>query len=345
VNRTPEKPVDAAARIPPAPRARLLRQAAGYLFAAACLVWVFHDVELGVLLQSMRSLKVSWVLVAVLFDVASYACQGWRWALLLRPLGRITTLRSTQAIYVGLFLNEILPLRIGELARIFVVSRWMKEPVSRIVPSIAVERLFDGIWLAVGMGLTAIFIPLPRDLLDAADVLGIVILLATALFVFVVFRPRKNVEPPDRAPEGWAAKFFKSVVAGISDIGMSRAFWSALSVSFVFLFLQAVAFWMVMRAAGLPLSFWHGFVVLLIVHLGTAIPNAPANVGSYQFFVVVGLLLFGVEKQVAAGFSVVVFVILTIPLWAIGWVALRRAGLRVANLREEARSWKREADL
>jgi hypothetical protein len=36
------------------------------------------------------------------------------------------------------------------------------------------------------------------------------------------------------------------------------------------------------------------------------IPNAPANVGSYQFFSVLGLTLFGVDKTVAAGFSIAV---------------------------------------
>jgi hypothetical protein len=49
---------------------------------------------------------------------------------------------------------------------------------------------------------------------------------------------------------------------------------------------------LVMVSYGLRLSFWIGMAVYLIVQLGTLIPNAPANVGAYQFFCVVGLRLF-----------------------------------------------------
>jgi hypothetical protein len=45
----------------------------------------------------------------------------------------------------------------------------------------------------------------------------------------------------------------------------------------------------------------------LFVRLGTAIPNPPANIGTFQFFCVLALSFFGVEKTVAAGFSIVYF--------------------------------------
>ncbi|MBI1925922.1 flippase-like domain-containing protein [Candidatus Poribacteria bacterium] len=116
---------------------------------------------------------------------------------------------------------------------------------------------------------------------------------------------------------------------------MSRFFYIAFIVSLFLLVLQAVAFWLVMWAYGLRLSFWIGAVVFLIVYLGTALPNAPSNVGTYQFFCVVGLTLFGVEKTLATGFSVVVFILLTFPLWPIGFFALSRSGMTLRTLQNE----------
>ena len=58
------------------------------------------------------------------FDILSYVCQGMRWSLLLHPIGRISTFQATEAIYAGLFVNEILPMRLGEVLRIYLVSRW-----------------------------------------------------------------------------------------------------------------------------------------------------------------------------------------------------------------------------
>jgi uncharacterized membrane protein YbhN (UPF0104 family) len=96
-----------------------------------------------------------------------------------------------------------------------------------------------------------------------------------------------------------------------------------------------MSFWLVMRAYGLDLPFPAGVAVILIVHLGTAVPNAPANIGTYQFFTVTGLTLFGVDKSSAAGFSLAVFAILTLPLWALGSWALGRSGLTLLAVRTE----------
>ena len=98
---------------------------------------------------------------------------------------------------------------------------------------------------------------------------------------------------------------------------------------------QALAFWLVMRGCGLRFSFWIGAAVYLIVHLGTAVPNAPANVGSYQFFTVVGLALFGVDKATATAFSLVVFALLTLPLLLLGFVAISASGTSFGKLRQE----------
>jgi uncharacterized membrane protein YbhN (UPF0104 family) len=125
------------------------------------------------------------------------------------------------------------------------------------------------------------------------------------------------------------------LATGLRCIGRSRYLYLSFLVSSLVLAFQIAAFWLVMRAYGLRLSIWHGAAVLLIVHLGTAIPSAPSNVGTYQFFVVVGLALFGVEKTLATGFSVVVFVILTAPLWALGLVAIGRVGLSWRKLRAQ----------
>lgn len=318
---------------------QFLKPAFGYLFAGACLIWVFHDVQMGQMLAHVASVKWDWIALAVVFDVLSYICQGWRWQLLLQPLGRISVRETTEAIYVGLFTNEVTPLRFGEIVRGYFVSRKLSSPLISVIPSMAVERLFDGLWVAAAFGLTAIFVPLPRDLLDAGDMVGITVLVGTAVFAYAVFRTRNAGSTEEKPARGGVAKmvfgFASSMTEGLRRIGFSRVFFVSFGVSFFVLFFQAVAFWLVMWGYGLQRSFWVGAAVLLIVHLGTAIPNAPANVGTYQFFTVVGLSLFGVEKTYATGFSVVVFVILTLPLWAIGLWALTRSGLTLGDIRKE----------
>jgi len=317
------------------------RQVFGYVIAATCLVWVFHDVHGDQLLAQARNIRWEWAALAVALDVLSYVCQGVRWRFLLEPAGGISLVRATQAIYAGLFTNEIVPLRAGEFVRAYLVSRWRSIAFVDVFPSIAVERFFDGIWLAVGIGLTAIFVRLPENLVRAADVLGVAVLLAAALLVALVIRKKRTSSSPPPAPERfWRplrffAKLLDRLARGIGEIGTSRYFYYSLFSSPLIFVCQILAFWCTMVACGLGLPLWTGAAVFMILYLGTAVPNAPSNIGTYQFFTVLGLSLFGVEKTTAAGFSVAVFVILTVPLWIMGIAAIAGTGMRLRDIRNE----------
>ncbi len=196
-------------------------------------------------------------------------------------------------------------------------------------------------WLALAAGLTVLIVPLPRRLVQAEEILALIVFAGAALFVYLVFRKEqelasgKSTSAGGTGPLRWLSTTLGKLAAGLRDIGRSRRLYGSFGASALLLLFQILAFWLVMRACGLRLSFWRGVAVLLILHLGTAIPGAPSNVGTYQFFVVAGLTLFGVDKTAAASFSVVVFLILTIPLWAIGALAFGRAGLSLRHIRSK----------
>jgi hypothetical protein len=319
--------------------AKVLRRGSAYLIALAGLVWVFHDVQWSKLAGSVGRLDWWWVGLAVLLDVVSYAGQGVRWSLLLRPLGGLSVLRATQAVYAGLFVNEVVPFHLGEIARAYPVSRWLAAPLVAVVPSMALERLFDGIWLAAGIGLTAIFVPLPRDLLEAGDAFGLAVLALTAVLLYLLARRAR--ERHDRAPgDGrgkrlthWIVENLWKLEDGLRSIGLSRLAVSAFMVSFLMIVLQALSFWVILKAYGLDLSFWVSGAVFLIVRFGTVLPGAPGNLGLYQLFSVLGLTLFGVDKTAAAGFSIVAWVLLSFPLWVLGAVALGRTGMTLETIK------------
>lgn len=312
------------------------RAALGYALALACLVWVFHDFDFGDLVRRAAAMNPWWAAAAIICDVLSYVCQGARWRLLLRPLGRVSVLRVTQAIYAGLFVNEVLPMKLGELVRAFLVSRWMSARLGSVAATMLVERLCDGVWLAACVVMAALFVPLPHGLVEAGDVFGVSILVTLCLLALLAVVGRRvspdgGARPASLTLKGQlshaAAALFRRLSLELRVIAQSRgAFW-AFALSLALLLLQGLSFWMVMRAYGLRLPLTAGVVVFVIVHLGTALPNAPANVGTYQFFTVLGLTALGVDKTTAAGFSLVVFALLTVPLWAIGFWALGRSGL------------------
>lgn len=309
-----------------------------YALAAVALVWVFYDVEWSALTEQIQQLSWGWVAVIVAFDVLSFYVQGIRWKMLLEPVGRLSYLKTTQAIYVGLFSSEILPLRAGEIVRGVLVSRWLKRKFHDILPSMAMERLFDGIWFSSAMIITAMLVDVPPQIHVATNVLLVVSAIGVAGFIWVVKKTHFAEVPPDHKPSSLIDKLklaLFEIRQGLKQIGLGGRFFSAFGVSGLLHVVQALAFLSVLKACGIELPWLGQIAVFLVVHLGIAIPNAPANVGTFQLFSVLGLTFFGIDKSSAAAFSVVAFAILTVPVLLIGFAATLYAGLSLASLRSE----------
>ena len=302
--------------------AERLKHYPGYLLALAALLWVLHDVHPRDLAQGLVVHHPAWLVLAISADILSYVMQAIRWRLFLTPVGQLSTRRATQAIYAGLFVNEIVPLRLGEVVRAYLAARWMPARFTSVLTTLAFERFTDGVWLIVGAGVAAAFVRLPADLIRTAKILGVLLFSLMALMLILARFGRCAT----RGRLNRAARTIRSATT-------APAFWLAILSSSLVLLLQTLAFWFVIKAYALPFYFWTGAVVFLIVRLGTAIPNAPANVGTFQFFVVAGLTFFGLDKSTAAAFSVAAFVVLTVPLWLIGFFALSRTGLTLDKIR------------
>ena len=298
-----------------------LKRVVPWTLAAASLWWVSRDFSLAVLRGQWAGLN--WVLVAAAigFDILTYVIQGARWSTVLRPSGRLSPMRATQAIYIGLFANEILPFRIGEVVRTYVAARWLKVAPVTVVPSLVMERLLDGMLLTLAVILTAQVVPFTGVLAHASHLLYVVVaVVAIAVPLALWLAPAPAWLPQFLAP-------FRSLLS-------TRAGAAAFAWSSSLLGSQCISFWLAMRSCGLRYPFWAGCAMLIIVRLGTLIPAAPANVGTFQFFCTLALTLFGVQTAVAASFSVLVFLMLTLPLWALGSVALLKTGMSLGELRE-----------
>jgi hypothetical protein len=295
----------------------------GYLLSLAALIWVYWGFDWKLALTRFAASDWRWVAFSMIADVCIYLCQAWRWSLLLKAVGRAPFWRSVQSIFIGLFANEVLPLRSGELIRGYVQARWTGIPFSVVLSSEVVERLFDGILLAIGCYLTMEFVEVPRYLRDGS-------VLAVVMF-------HKHHAHAAVARSRWA-KALWHVVEGLHAIGNSRWFLASAGVSVIFLGLQVVPVYALMRASGMELSWGAAAVVLVILRLGTIIPQAPSNIGGFQLFTVAALRLFDVNKAAAAQFATIMFFAVTIPLWVCGAIAAALAGTHIRDLQRHAQA-------
>ncbi|NIM19888.1 MAG: flippase-like domain-containing protein [Candidatus Latescibacteria bacterium] len=319
---------------------RFFKKIVVYVIAAGCLAWVMSGVRFDELLLHMRSMHLWWVPAALIIDVLCIVSHGFRWKLLVQPVGSVALLRTIQAIYTGLFTNLILPLKPGEFVRGYLLSRWMDLPFASILPSMIAERIFDGSLLVLGIGLCTFFVSLPQKIVNAGVIVGAVILLVIGLIVLSAFADKKysTTHTTDdvgiRKPIRRIKEFLSQFSSGMRSVWTSVRLLPVLAASMLYVFFQVLSYWMIMKAYGLHVSLWVPAVVLIIVRLGTAVPGAPANIGSYQFFCVIALTLFGIEKTMATGLAILLSLVFTIPILILGFLAFLKSGLTVSELRK-----------
>ena len=311
-----------------------LPQTLGYAVSIACLLWVLKGYNFREIPADLRQLDWKWVAVGVLADLGVYVVHAWRWNTLLSPVVRLRLWRSVQAIYIGLFANEVLPLRTGELIRCYLLAHWNDFRISLSFTSAAVERLIDGFWMLAAFIITASFVRgIPRDLIILVQLLGILLFAGAVVLIWIVFH--KQHAHLVIAESRWASTL-RHIVEGIHLMGDLRTMGLTIGISLLYLVLSIFSYYALMKAYGLDLSIWVAGGVLTVVRLATVVPNAPGNVGLFQAACVLALGLFDVEQNDAKTFSFVLFFALTLPLLIGGAIATALTGLNLGELRDRA---------
>ena len=311
-----------------------------YLVSIASLVWALRDAQLGELRDDLASMNWGWVALAAAFNVGLYFVQAFRWQTLLRPVVRLSYWETLRAIFVGLFANEVLPLRAGEVLRCYMLSRKNEElPVTVSLSSALIERIFDGIWLTASLFAVLHYLPLPRKLKflsDGAFGLGITVAAIAVVLSIALFRHQKrNASIPET---GWRRQLYVLLV-DLDRIGHSRYFWFAFLQSLPLLLIQTLPVWASFYGYGFDFTLGTAFVLALILRLGSAVPQAPGNLGIFQFLAREVLeKMYHAAPDEAARFSLVLWGVVTLPLMLGGLISLAAAGLRLQDLRHEAKS-------
>jgi len=307
------------------------------------LIWSLHDFKLATLLDDLATMDWWWVALAILSDIAVYACQAWRWSLLLHPLEPVSLWQTVRAVYVGLFGNEVLGFNAGEIVRTYLISRWTALPFSVSLSSAVIERIFDGFWLCAAMFATLRIVPHHRHmrlLVGSAYALAGIVLAGMILLGFaVMFRHRaRNL----LAGDNWK-RHVRVLIDDLSLIGHSRYLYFAFFASLLYLLLQMLPIYAAFRAYGfLDLTLKDSFATAMIIRMGSAVPQAPGNIGLYLLMRQTLVNVFHAFPRDAENFSVVFWGILSIRLVIGGILALTVTGAKIGDLRRAAHEEREE---
>lgn len=286
-------------------------------------------------------MRWSWVCGALVSDICVYLLHAWRWKLLLLPIRSVPFVQAVEAIYVGLFANEVLPLRAGELIRCFLLAKSADIPISVTFASALIERIFDGVWLLVCFFTCLHMGKLPGVLRNAGYILGVLILICTAILAYAMYARRQSLTLVFGI--SWP-RWFNVLIDDLHLIGHSRSLYFSFFVSGAYMFAQMVPIFMVVKAYNFALPWMASFAMMVLLRLSSIVPQAPGNLGSFQWVVARTLIMFGLVSGPAKRFSLVLWALLTIPLIVIGFVALALEGVNMSHLHKQAAAAAKDRD-
>jgi hypothetical protein len=260
---------------------------------------------------------------------------------LLRPAEIVPFGECLKAILVGLVANGVLPAKAGEVVRCYLLSLWTEMPVSLALTSDAISRVMDGIWLVVGFYLVTIGLHAPTRRLekefalwrDGTVILAISVAILSGLILFVLFR-REHASSFVKSNK-WA-EHFAHLMHEIHELGNIHSLLKGMAISLLYLLLPVLSVWCLFRAYDFDFGLVQAGIVLIVVHIGTILPNAPANIGSFQAFATVALGIIQAEQSAASSFALIFYIAHTLPQIGVGFIVLLFTGLNLGEVHTRA---------
>lgn len=317
--------------------------AIGVLISALALVAAFWGFQPARLWNVLRQGNYFYLLPLFLIMVVGLIVRARGWQILLGE--RITLPQAFFAINEGYLLNNVLPLRLGELARAYIVSRLSDLKAAQVLASIVLERVIDaGISLATLLfALTFIVAPDWADNLikgvallfgAAIVILAIVLLRGDALIAWMHRAPGRIFRLVARLMDDFRRGL--DVLSRPSDVGRAVV-WNFLS--WVMVWLQ---YWLLLLAFGEGGTMINAMLLAGVIAFGAAVPSSPGAVGLYELSAVAALMIFGYPREIALSIAIMGHAMQLLGTAGLGAWGLMRDGWTVLSLADQARGLLKE---
>ncbi len=311
----------------------LVKKAAGFLVRLAlvggCLVYAFWGLDFRQLWETLVQYDDWALLWTTIFSFVGYGVMALR-------LDYLSGFKAGnwlcfKAFLMSMAVNNIMPAKLGELAKAFYLRRECRFSLSRSITMVFWERFFDlnailamGLVVAFHFKLKMAFVPL------AAAVGGIWV----ALWVVRTF-PDFVGRVIDKMPFNRLGEFLAELKLQVLH-GVTPSFLAVLGLytALCWVLYAGSTFLVLLWVANLPLSWGHAAAVFVVSALGMAMPSSPGALGVFEAAVVFSLGLFGVDRAQALAAGLVLHMVQYIPVTVAGSLVLAKSGLSLRKIRE-----------
>jgi glycosyltransferase 2 family protein len=282
---------------------------------------VILNVDFGRTFELMRSANLAYLLAGLFVYYLTFPLRSLRWTMILRRVGSPVRYRAaTEILFLSWFVNCIVPAKLGDLYRAYLLRGNFGASVSRTVGTIFIERVTDIVVifaLALAAGYWS-FRGRNQPEVDALFLAGFVV--AFALVALVVILRYQGRRVTRLLPEK-AAELYERFHEGSTGALTPRVLLPVGALTVVVWLLEGARVFFVIHALALPdmqLGISSSVFVALAASLLTAIPLTPAGIGFVQAGIVGALHLYGVPAEAGTAVALTDFVLSTLTVIVIG---------------------------
>ncbi len=319
------------------PSSRILRVFLGLVVLAALagLFW-WRRGSLEGIGSAFRAVEWEWVVVAILLNLLSVIARALAWTTVIHsamdpPRPRFTLVFS--AFSVGLFANALLPGRVGELARVGVLTRKMpgrKGAWATLVGTVFAHRVFDIVPVLLLILYVVITASIPSS---ARATLLFVIGFGVGLFAFAFVSARRHRHEMAIEGLGPVRRLLTMARAGLVVMRSPGEAAAAVFFQIIGWTCQLFAVYTAMRAFDIHAPLPAAGVVLLVMNVVTILPFWPGNVGLVQVAIASALVGYGVPYSTGVAYGFGLQAIEASVGIGVGLLFLAREGVSFAMLR------------
>jgi hypothetical protein len=312
---------------------RLAQTVAGLAISGAALWLTLRGKDLAAIWQAAREADYRYLVPYLLVLVAIHFARTVRWGILLEPVAKVPFGRLNAVSAVGFMALVLLPFRLGEFARPYLVAERPRLPISATLSSVVVERVADGVLTTALLVLALLSVPPGTPNLAVVRGAGWVMLAAFAgllAFLVAAYRNRalavrlthRLIDPVSAKLAGRMAAMMDAFIHGLRLVPSRGKVGLFFLLTVLYWALNGWGMQILARGFEIELGLWQAYTVLGVLVVGVMIPAAPGMVGTFQYAVLVGLSLFLTPHEVDVHGQAYAYV-----LWAAQMAQLTAFGL------------------
>ena len=310
-----------------------------WIITLIALYFAFSGLEWNLFFKSILEANYYYIVLAILLTVASYLMRSFRWKYFF-PSGKIPYTEATEVLFLGFFMNNILPARAGEFVRAHLGAKKLGAQRTLVLATIASERLVDGITIS------ALFLIAAAPLVHgniARNLLWVVgLFFGAGLLILVMLLVRQRIfAVADKISArfnyrvtGYLNSRMQVFLEGLKPIYQPARFPLILATSVLVWSLELGVYMSVSKAFGMYQGLPSCVLFLVAVNFSSLIPSAPGAIGVIEAVSTAVLVSIGIDKHTALAMVITQHIIQYLVVGIPGLLVMLRWKVKLKQMEE-----------